>query len=490
MIRTRLAPSPTGMLHIGGLRTALFAYLLAKKHDGSFFLRIEDTDQKRYVEGAVENLVRTLHAYGVDPDEGVMMKNGEIVQEGDLGPYVQSERLEIYQKYAQQLLDAGYAYRCFCTPERLEVMRKSQMAQKKAPMYDRLCCGLSEEEQQEKMKQEIPYVLRMKVPRDRKIEIHDHIRGKVVFDCDTIDDQVILKSDGFPTYHLAHVVDDHLMQTKPVIRGEEWLPSLPKHILLFEMLGWDIPEFAHIPLLLNKNKSKLSKRDGDVAAEDYIKKGYLPEAVVNFVAFLGWNPGTEQEIFSMEELIEAFSLERVNKSGAVFDVEKLNWYNAEYIKKMSVEEVIEKIQPYMSEAGIDMSSFDQSYVHRVVPVAQERMKLFNEAPDLIAYFFRENEYNADLLCHEKMKVTPDVAKQALEEAVAVLKDHADFTAASIKEVLIQVIAKLGFKNGQVLWPMRAALSQQQFSPGAFEMAEILGKEKTLERIEKALNKLN
>lgn len=488
-IRTRLAPSPTGYLHIGTLRTALYAYILAKKHNGSFFLRIEDTDQKRSVEGAVENILNSLHTMGLDPDEGVVMDDGNVTQRGDYGPYVQSERLEIYKKYAQQLLDEGKAYHCFCTPERLEVMRKSQMQQKKAPMYDRLCMGLSPEEVEAKKKEGIPCVVRQKIPRDRKLEFEDLVRGKVVFDCSTIDDQVLVKSDGFPTYHLAHVVDDHLMETNPVIRGEEWLPSLPKHVLLFEALGWEIPGFAHLPLLLNPDKSKLSKRQGDVALGDYLKKGYLPEAILNFVAFLGWNPGTEQEIFSLEELIETFSIERVHKAGAVFDIEKLNWYNQHYIRALDIDTLRSKLDPFFQEVNLQLENFDKDFVNRVLMELQSRLKYLSEAPELSTFFFHDVSCDPEIILNPKMKVDEDIAVRALDESIKLIESLEDFSEDNIKDSFLAKIADLGLKNGQVLWPVRAALTGVQFSPGAFEMIAILGKEKSIERIKTALGNL-
>jgi len=324
-MRTRFAPSPTGFLHVGGLRTALYSYLSAKQSKGKFIVRIEDTDQERSVPGAIEDILNTLHWAGLDPDEGVMMEKGVVVQKGDKGPYIQSERLEIYQKYAQELLKKGSAYPCFCAKDRLDQMRKDQQAHKQAPMYDRMCLSLSDEEVKNKIDAGESHVLRLKIPQSEKITFTDDIRGSLTFQGHTVDDQVLLKSDGFPTYHLAHVVDDHLMDIELVIRGEEWLSSLPKHLLLFQELGWKAPRYAHVPLLLNKDKSKLSKRQNDVATEEYIEKGYLPEALINFLALLGWNPGTEQEIFSLKELTELFSLDRVQKGGAIFDLEKLNW---------------------------------------------------------------------------------------------------------------------------------------------------------------------
>jgi len=328
-IRVRFAPSPTGYLHVGGLRTALYNYLFAKKNNGKFILRIEDTDRKRYVEGAVENLIKVLKWAGLKYDEGPDIG-------GNFGPYMQSERLETYMKYAKELIDKGDAYYCFCTPERLDTLRKEQEKQKlPQAKYDKHCINLSKTEIDEKLKSGIPYVIRLNVQPDQKISFDDIIRGHIEFNSSNVDDQVLIKSDGYPTYHLAVVVDDHLMEISHVIRGEEWLSSTPKHVLLYNAFGWELPHFAHLPLLLNPDKSKLSKRQGDVAVEDYRDKGFLKDALINFVALLGWNAGDDQEFYYIDSLIEKFSLERVNKAGAVFDLQKLNWLNAEHLSKKS-----------------------------------------------------------------------------------------------------------------------------------------------------------
>ncbi|MBT4055828.1 glutamate--tRNA ligase, partial [Candidatus Peregrinibacteria bacterium] len=339
-IKTRFAPSPTGYLHIGSLRTALYAYLFAKKEKGAMILRIEDTDRERFVEGALENLIKTLDWCDIHYDEGPILKGDDIEQKGDVGPYIQSERSKLYTKHAEELIEKGHAYHCFCTKDRLDDLRQKQESAKQATMYDRHCCGLSREEAERRIEAGEKYVVRQKIPYEH-LKFKDLIRGNVQFDGKTIDDQVLVKSDGFPTYHLANVVDDHLMGITHVIRGEEWLPSTPKHIFLYKAFGWETPEFAHIPLLLNKDRSKLSKRQGDVAVEDYTKNGYLREAIINFVAFLGWHPGAgeENEILSMEELEEKFTLDRVHKSGAIFDIEKLDWYNWQWQKRLHNEEI-------------------------------------------------------------------------------------------------------------------------------------------------------
>lgn len=471
MIKTRFAPSPTGYLHVGSLRTALYSYLYAKKHKGIFALRIEDTDQKRYVEGAVESLQNTLKFFGLHWDEG---------------PIFQSERTKIYMKYAKELILKGAAYACFCTSERLEKMRADQQAKKLPPKYDRLCLGLSQSEIDALREKGTPYVIRQKIP-NKEITFTDLIRGPVTFHGNDVDDQVLIKSDGFPTYHLANVVDDHEMEVTHVIRGEEWLPSTPKHICLYEDLGWQAPEFAHLPLLLNPDRSKLSKRQGDVAAEDFIKKGYLREAMINFIAFLGWNPGTEEEIFSLEELIERFSLDRVQKGGAVFNLEKLDWLNGAYIRKKPPEELAELVASRLP-ATVDIKS---PHFLRKLACIQSRMKTLDDtAPMLKPFLTDELDYDLKLFLNDKMKVDKTTAIMALENSIPALNSHEDFNdEESIKVCLVKVIEKMGVKNGQVLWPLRVALSNEEFSPGGFEMARVLGKEATLNRLKKALDKL-
>lgn len=496
MIRTRLAPSPTGFLHVGGLRTALYCYLHAKKHQGTFFLRIEDTDQGRFVEGAIENLVKSLHTCGVHPDEGVLFEDGQVVQKGEYGPYIQSERLSLYQKHALELIEKGCAYYCFCSQDRLESMRKLQMEQKRPPMYDRLCLSLTPEDIEAKKKEDIPFVVRQKIPHARKVELEDLVRGKVVFEGSNLDDQVLLKSDGFPTYHLAHVVDDHFMKTQPVIRGEEWLPSLPKHILLFEAFGWEAPEYAHLPLLLNINKTKLSKRDGDVAVEDYLQKGYLPEALVNFVAFLGWNPGDEKELFTMEELVQKFTLDRVHKGGAVFDVKKLDWINSEYIKKFIKEDIdrfYSLVKPFI-QGHIPLE--DEVLIKKILqdPDFEGRFKKLSEIPEGLAPLFADlPDYPLDLIALAKFNITPEilfsVMQKAIEKVQAIQWEKGDSSQNQlISDAFVSIVEELGLKNGQVLWPIRVALSGLEKSPNFATLAVYLGKNEVLKRLEYALKK--
>ena len=390
-MRTRFAPSPTGMLHIGGLRTALFSYIVAKQTDGAFILRIEDTDQERSVDGATENILRTLHWAGIHPDEGVMMKDGQVTQEGAHGPYIQSQRFELYTAHAKELIEKGYAYYAFDTKEDLDRMREEESsAGNAAPKYDasvrmrmKNSLTLPEAEWKKKIEDGQPYVIRMRIPEGNTVRFDDAIRGKVEFKGMEIDDQILIKSDGFPTYHLANVVDDHLMQIEMVIRGEEWLSSTPKHLLLFEYFGWPAPQYAHVPLLLNQDRSKLSKRQNDVAAEDYIDKGYLPETLVNFLVLLGWNPGSTQELFSMEELIEQFSLERVQKGGAVFDVDRLDWFQGQWMRHLSVIEFAQRILPLVKEK-YPSAEFGDEFINQAGSI-QDRITFFSEAPEMLSY---------------------------------------------------------------------------------------------------------
>jgi len=492
MIKTRFAPSPTGYLHVGGLRTALYCYLFAKKNKGKFVLRIEDTDRERYVEGAEESLIKTLEWVGLKYDEG---------------PFKQSERTEIYKEHAQKLIDKGHAYRCFCTKERLEEMRQKQTERKQAPMYDRKCVDLPQSEVETKMQTGEPFVIRQKIPYEL-IKFKDLIRGNMQFDGKTIDDTVLIKSDGFPTYHLANVVDDHLMEITHVIRGEEWLPSTPKHIALYEALNWTPPEFAHLPLLLNPDKTKLSKRQGHVAAEDYIKEGYSKEAIINFVVFLGWNPGggEEKEIYTLKELESEFSLEKVHKSGAVFNIEKLDWFNwkwqkAEFEKETAnlkpeekAKKLLEKCEQYLSEdikkdtARLGRGQ-EEKLLRALLVIDEKILKDPKETNDNIKFYFNLPDYDKELLTHEKMKVDFEQATKSLTEAEKDLAELKDWSEESLKQTLLKTVEKLGVKNGQVLWPLRSALTGVQFSPGVFESAWILGKEESLTRIKTALNKL-
>ena len=501
-IRTRFAPSPTGYVHIGSVRTALFNYLFAKHNGGDFFIRIEDTDRTRLVEGAIEYLLKTFDILGLNPDEGVMLdEDVKIAQKGNFGPYIQSERLPIYQKYIKELLDKDYAYYCFCSQERLQRVREERQAAKLPPMYDGHCRNLSKEDAAEKLAAGEPYVIRMRIPEEGFTEFDDLVYGHIKIKNELIDDQVIMKSDGFPTYHFAHVVDDHLMQTSHIIRGEEWLPSAPKHILLFKYFGWEVPRYAHLPLLLNPDKSKLSKRQGDVSTGSYLEKGYLPEALLNFIVLLGWNPKTEEEIFSMDEMIEKFDLSGVNKYGAVFNVEKLDWVNGMYIRKMELDKLAELCVPYLEKAGLIEKISEDEFLNRltgetlgskklaqIISLEQERMKKLSEIGESVRFIFEDVPvYEKDLLAWKKMTV--EGARKNLQLIYAKLEntEEKDFTKDNLLRIINCLKEATGLGTGELLWPMRVSLSGLKNSPGPFEIAEVLGKEKTLKRINKAIN---
>ncbi|MDF1497832.1 MAG: glutamate--tRNA ligase [Patescibacteria group bacterium] len=500
-IRVRFAPSPTGYLHMGSLRTVLYNYLFAKHNDGDFILRIEDTDKARYVEGSIENLVKILDFMGLEYSEGVFVdQDNKTFQKGDFGPYIQSQRLDIYQKYVDELIKKDYAYYCFCSQERLEEMRKKQQLQKLAPMYDGKCRELSKDEVQKLLYEKTPYVVRLKVPKEGFTEFEDLIYKKIKIENKTIDDQVLMKSDGFPTYHLASVVDDHLMNISHVIRGEEWLPSTPKHILLYKAFGWKTPEFTHLPLLLNPDKSKLSKRQGDVAVEDYLKKGYLPKALLNFILLLGWNPKTEEEIFSLEEMIKRFDLSGVNKTGAIFNTEKLDWLNGLYVRKMDISKLTKLCMPYLIKANLikEISTnkykilntgeeIDFEYLKKVVLLEQERMKKLSEIGESVKFIFIDKlEYEKELLIWKKMSF--EEVKNNLELAYQELEklNEKDFTKNNLEKVLRDLMEQEGINTGKLLWPLRVALTGLKGSPGPFEVAAVLGKEKVLKRIKKGI----
>lgn len=492
-IVTRFAPSPTGYLHVGGLRTALYAYLVAKQSGGTFIMRVEDTDRERYVEGAVENMLQAMQWAGIMPDEGVTFDGTAVAQIGQNGPYIQSEKLPRYQACAKELVDRGQAYYCFCSPERLEEVREYRQTNKLPPGYDGHCKTLCADEVSAKLATGERHVIRLTMPDDGEVSFIDTVRGEVTFKNADVDDQVLLKSDGFPTYHLAVVVDDHDMEITHVIRGEEWISSTPKHLTLYRFFGWKPPKFAHLPLLLNSDKSKLSKRQGDVAVLDYRTKGYLPEALVNFVAFLGWNPGTEQEIFSLDELVTAFDLTKVQKAGAVFNLEKLDWFNREYLKKLSLTELVDYIEMYIPAQLHGVYSRDQ--LEKIAPILLERMSKGSDLADMyaageLAYFFKAPDYDASNLLWKALRedITGREKTAAhLSHAVELLSSTTNFTEAAVKAVLWNYAEKEG--KGFVLWPMRYALSGRDKSPDPFVLASVLGKDETISRIKTAIAKL-
>lgn len=490
IVRTRFAPSPTGFLHVGGLRTALYAYLFAKKNNGQFLLRIEDTDQKRSVEGAVEAVLRALRWSGIQPDEGVVFEaSTDIVSsQGDCGPYVQSQRLDIYKKHADELIEKGHAYYCFCSSLRLEELRNYQQKNNLSPGYDGNCRNLNPEEVANKLKKNPTSTIRLKMPKEGETKFHDLIRGEVVFKNELIDDQVLVKSDGFPTYHLAVVVDDHYMKITHATRAEEWLPSTPKHIQLYKYFGWEIPEFGHLPQLVNKDRTKLSKRQGDVAVEDYIKNGYLPEAMINFVAFLGWNPGTEKEIYSLQELIQDFSLEKVGKSGSYFNLEKLDWYNQQYIKKLSNEDLVIRAKSWFDAAG--MGDVAPEKLASAIGLEKERVVTLSELPEAVKFVFELPDYDGRILVWKKSSV------EEVKNILPKLKEFlSNISVEDWKKDVLQAktgewVKENGFTNGSVLWPMRVALSGHENSPGPFEIAEVIEKDETERRLTKAITKFN
>ncbi len=474
-VRVRFAPSPTGYVHIGSLRTALYNYLFARKNNGVNILRIEDTDQNRLVEGAEENLLRTMSWAGIDFDESVN-------REGDYGPYRQSERLKIYKHHIDLLIEKGHAYYCFATAEELEQMRREQEARGEAPKYDGRYRDYPREQARKRIEQGESYVVRMKVPADGETRFPDSVRGEVVFQNELLDDQVLLKGDGFPTYHLANVVDDHLMGVTHVIRGEEWLPSTPKHVLLYNFFGWEVPQFAHLPLLLNADRSKLSKRQGDVAVEDYIKKGYLPQALVNFVALLGWNPGEDREIFSMDELIEAFSLEKVNKSGAVFDVDKLNWMNGQYLREMETGEQVAFLRPFLEKAGIDVS--DPLRTEKMVRAVAPRI---NKGEDVAGFKDLLGGHLPDIRDAEALEILrmPD-ASRVLEHFVKKAAALGELTPESFKQIMKEIQKEQGIK-GPALWkPVRVAITSGPSGPDLPLVIDILGRDKVIAMVEHVL----
>ncbi len=487
--RVRFAPSPTGYMHVGNFRTALYGYLFAKKNNGDFILRIEDTDQKRYVQDALEKLIKIINWAGFEYSEGVFIENGKIIQKGDFGPYIQSERLDIYKKYAEQLVAEGKAYYCFCSSERLEQMREDQLQRKKAPMYDRTCLKLSQKEIDQKIKNGGPYVIRQRINSEGFTEYEDLIRGRVKIKNNLLDDQVLLKSDGYPTYNFANVVDDHLMGITHVMRGEEYIPSTPKYTQLYQNFGWNEPKIAHLPLLLNPDKTKLSKRQGDVAVEDYIQKGYLKEAIINFVALLGWNPGEgeTQEIFSFDELIQKFDLSHVHKSGAVFDLKKLDWLNAQYIKKLSIKDLYSKSLEFLKQKDFYIEAVEEKksekYIKNILSIERDRLNNLSEVGESSQFFFQDIKYDRDLLRWKNMN--DEELKWSLEKSQKVLEKigEPDWKKEILEKNLLEAA---GDKRGDLLWPLRVALTGEQKSPSPFEVAWALGKEESLKRIKAAL----
>ncbi len=482
-VRLRFAPSPTGYLHIGGLRTALYNYLFAKGNNGKFILRIEDTDQGRYVEGALENLIQSLEWSGIEYDEGVyLQEDGSIVQKGDYGPYIQSERLGTYRKYVDQLIDSGHAYYCFCSRERLDSVREEQKINGLVPKYDGFCRNVTKEEAEERIANGEEYVVRLKLPRDYDIKFHDLVRGDIVINSDDSDDQVLLKSDGFPTYHMAVVVDDHLMEITHIVRGEEWLSSTPKHVYLYEALGWDEPVYVHLPTVLNKDRQKLSKRHGDVSVDDFKERGYLKEGLINYLALVGWSPETNQEILSMDELIEQFSFERVARTGGIFDKDKLDWVNAHYMRELSIEELTEGSIPYLKEAGYIDDEFvqeNEEWLHLLLETIQESLHRLEEVTEKVGFIFDDFKVEEDSLEVLKGETVPELLQGIKEELEDVDEIDIEYASGFMKKIQ----KRTGIKGKNLFMPSRVALTGVSRGPEFANVLVLLGKERILERIE-------
>lgn len=471
-VRTRFAPSPTGRMHVGNLRTALYAYLIAKHEGGDFILRIEDTDQERYVEGAVDIIYRTLEKTGLLHDEGPD-------KDGGVGPYVQSERQAqgIYLEHAKKLIEKGEAYYCFCDKERLESLRQT-VAGKEIIVYDKHCLHLSKEEIEEKLAAGVPYVIRQNNPQTGTTTFHDEIYGDITVDNAELDDMILIKSDGYPTYNFANVVDDHLMGITHVVRGNEYLSSSPKYNRLYEAFGWDVPVYVHCPLITNEEHQKLSKRCGHSSYEDLIEQGFLTEAVVNFVALLGWSPADNREIFSLEELVKAFDYHHMSKSPAVFDYTKLKWMNGEYIKAMDFDSYFEMAEPYIRK--VITRDYD---IRKIAEMVKTRIEIFPDIENLIDFFEELPEYDTAMYTHKKMKTTEESSLEVLTEILPVLEAQQDYSNDALYQTLCDFVAEKGCKNGYVLWPVRTAVSGKQMTPaGATEIMEIIGKEESLKRI--------
>ncbi|MBS5934356.1 MAG: glutamate--tRNA ligase [Clostridiales bacterium] len=481
-VRTRFAPSPTGRMHVGNLRTALYAYLIAKHEDGDFLLRIEDTDQERFVEGALDIIYRTLQKTGLIHDEGPD-------KDGGCGPYVQSERQAqgLYLEYAKQLVEKGEAYYCFCTKERLESLKStvSDDASKEIVHYDKHCLSLSKEEITANLAAGMPYVIRQNNPTEGTTSFNDVIFGEITVDNSELDDMILIKSDGYPTYNFANVVDDHLMNISHVVRGNEYLSSTPKYNRLYDAFGWEIPVYIHCPIITNEEHKKLSKRSGHSSFEDLIEQGFVTEAIVNYVALLGWSPSSNEEIFSLDELVKEFDYHHINKSPAVFDINKLKWMNGEYIKNMDFDAYYELALPYIKE--VIKKDLDLRYIAELV---KTRIETFLDIKDHIDFLEEFPEYDIAMYSHKKMKTNSENSKEVLEEILPTLETLDDYSVASLESVIMNYIQSKGIKNGQGLWPIRTAVSGKQSTPGgAYEIMQILGKEESLRRIRIGIEKL-
>ena len=479
-IRTRYAPSPTGRMHVGNLRTALYEFLIAKHEGGDFMLRIEDTDQERFVEGATEIIYRTLEKAGLVHDEGPD-------KDGGYGPYVQSERVKtgLYMKYAKELIDKGEAYYCFCDKERLASLKTEVVEGKEISIYDKHCLHLSKEEIEANLASGKPYVIRQNNPTEGTTTFHDVLYGDITVDNAELDDMILIKSDGYPTYNFANVVDDHTMNITHVVRGNEYISSSPKYTRLYEAFGWEEPVYVHLPLITGESHKKLSKRDGDFSFEDLLEQGFTAEAIINFIALLGWSPEDNREIFTLEELIKEFDYHRISKSPAVFDVVKLRWMNGEYFKAMDEDKFYEMAGPYLKEAiSKDLN------LRKIAAMVKTRIEVFPDIKEMVDFFEELPEYDVEMYTHKKMKTNTESSLEVLKELLPLLEEQTDYSNDALYQTLVSYVEKKGCKNGYVMWPVRTAVSGKQMTPaGATEIMEVLGKEESLARIRKGIEKL-
>ena len=479
-VRTRFAPSPTGRMHVGNLRSALYEFLIAKHAGGDFMLRIEDTDQERYVEGAVDIIYNTMRTTGLIHDEGPD-------KDGGFGPYVQSERMKtgIYMKYAKELVEKGEAYYCFCDKERLATLKSEVVEGKEISVYDKHCLSLSKEEIEANLAAGKPFVIRQNIPNEGKTTFHDELYGDITVDNSELDDMILIKSDGYPTYNFANVVDDHTMNITHVVRGNEYLSSSPKYQRLYDAFGWESPVYIHLPLITDENHKKLSKRSGHSSFEDLLEQGFLTEAVVNFIALLGWSPEDNNEIFTLDQLIADFDYKRISKSPAVFDYTKLKWMNGEYIKNMDFDAYYEKALPYIEKAVTrDMDK------KKLAEICKTRIEVFPDICELLDFLEELPEYDIEMYTHKKMKTNAETSLSVLKELLPVLEAQNDYSNDALYQLLVEQVEKMGVKNGYVLWPVRTAVSGKQMTPaGATEIMELLGKEESILRIKKGIEKL-
>ncbi|MFM1572320.1 glutamate--tRNA ligase [Helcococcus ovis] len=482
-VRVRFAPSPTGYVHIGGLRTALYNYLFARHEKGKFILRIEDTDRTRYVEGALENLIEVLQWAGLDYDEGVFLdENRNIYEKGQYGPYIQSDRVKegIYDKHIKKLIDEDKAYYCFCTADRLNNLREQQKADGKMPKYDGLCRGISKEEAQKRVDAGEPHVVRLKLPANKDIQFNDAIKGHLSINTNDMDDQVLIKTDGFPTYHFAVVIDDHDMKITHVVRGDEWVSSTPKHVYLYEALGWEAPTYVHLPTVLGKDKKKLSKRNADVSVEDFKQKGYLRDALINYIALVGWSPETNQEILSHDELVKQFSFERVSRSGGVFDEDKLDWVNSHYIKELSDSELAAELKPYLVECGYISEDKSIEELEEIAATFKTSLNKFSEIVKQTDFIFADYQ-NGVFYDEVKENINSEDAKKVLT-TLKVIVENEGMNEELAKSVMKRIQKETGIKGKSLFFPVRSALSGSEHGPEMVHIFMILGKEGILNRL--------